>query len=168
MGINRKSIFSLHRTMWQGRNVWSEHCLPFSRNLTNVPPNCANKARNLRRSVFPCVPHTIWRCSLKLASALEWRIIRGISTVESREVLRTRCLTFSPTIFCWSSMNRMLPCLRLAPCMRVTPAVSARWWNTGSVCLRQWIIVHSNGRNSLNASARRFIFPPHRAIMNLV
>ena len=168
MGINRKSIFSLHRTMWQGRNVWSERCPPFSRNLINVPPNCANKARNLRHNVLPCVPHTIWRCFPKLASAPEWKTTQGISMAVSRARRRIRYWISSLTISYSSLTSHMLPCHRSEPCTKAMPVANARWSNMAFVCLRRWTTDRSNGRNSRNASARRYICRQRRATTNLV
>lgn len=76
------------------RNVWNGRSKPSNRNLTSVPPNCISKVRNLKRSVSPCAPHTIWKCSRRSAHAPAWRTIRGISTDARRARLRTRCLTF--------------------------------------------------------------------------
>ncbi len=93
---------------------------------------------------------------------------QGISKAVSRARRRIRYWISSLTISYSSLTSHMLPCHRSEPCTKAMPVANARWSNMAFVCLRRWTTDRSNGRNSRNASARRYICRQRRATTNLV
>ena len=138
------------------------------RALSTIQQELDQRTAELRKQGKELEAQRLWRCFPKLASAPEWKTTQGISMAVSRARRRIRYWISSLTISCSSLTSRMLPCHRSEPCTKAMPVANARWSNMAFVCLRRWTTDRSNGRNSRNASARRYICRQRRATTNLV